>query len=478
MSTKRDQMKNITPWQNLSGAKDLPLYERLAEQIRSSIREGVFREGQRLPSKRSLSESLGVSLTTVGSAYDTLVAEGYLVSFPRSGFEISPLADLYLRLPPVKEYSPRQDHQQATKQMWRLDLDPHGIDKSLYPEKTVKRIYRKIIDAGALSDETHRRGLLILREELAADLKSSQDIEVSASDIVISYGMQGLYRFLFELLSPDMIFGIEDPGYPTLEHTLRRSARKYRFLPLSEEGIHVGDLEQKNVQIASLTPAHQFPTGLEYSSHLRMELLHWAYEKPGRYLIEDAYDSAFCYQPSVESLRKLDPSGERVLYIGSFSRSWSPGLRISYLCLTPDLSRKASDLGIPHANPVPIMEQRFLAELIRSGTYERHLNRARRLYHKKRRQLIAAFDSSSLPWEVRAGTSGLHFTVRLPEETDAGEFVRYLRTQHIRLQSVYQYCFENHWPQELLIGFGALPEENIPSAVHMLEASWEKYINQ
>lgn len=474
MNRKRGQIERIPAWQHLGGKEGAPLYERLAEQIRQSIREGAWCEGMRLPSKRRLAESLGLSLTTITSAYDTLTAEGYLVAYPRSGYAVGPLAELYLRMP-AKEKNILPEPEESPEPAWRYDFGPHGIDKSLFPEKSVKRIYRKIIDEGALSDEPHRRGLFSLRKELAGYLMNSQDILVSPSDIVISYGIQGLYRFLFELLPMNAVFSVEDPGYPSLARTLRRSGKKYYPLPVADEGVRVGDLEKWGINIASLTPMHQFPTGIEYSGTARMRLLEWAYRDKGRYLIEDDYDSAFRSYSTVESLRKLDSRGERVLYIGSFSRSWSPGLRISYIVLTPELSRKAKEMGIPSISPVPLMEQAFLAELIRSNTFERHLNRAARLYRKKRRLLIEAIEASSLPWRIRHAGSGLHFIAELPGGIYAPSFCKRAALFGLHLKSIQEYCHYSSRPGEILIGYGGLPEKEILSAVEALEEAWRLF---
>ncbi len=475
MNKKRGQIERIPAWQHLGGKEGTPLYERLAEQIRQSIREGTWFEGMRLPSKRRLAASLGLSLTTISSAYDTLVAEGYLVAYPRSGYAVGPLAELYLRMPAKEKKILPEPEEENPEPAWRYDFGPHGIDKSLFPEKSVKRIYRKIIDEGALSDEPHRRGLFSLRKELAGYLLSSQDIRISPSDIVISYGIQGLYRFLFDLLPMDAVFSVEDPGYPSLARTLQRSGKKYYPLLLADEGISVRDLEKNRVDIASLTPMHQFPTGIEYSGTARMRLLEWAYREKGRYLIEDDYDSAFRSYSSVESLRKLDGRGERVLYIGSFSRSWSPGLRISYIVLTPDLSRKAKEMGIPSISPVPLMEQAFLAELIRSNTFERHLNRAARLYRKKCRLLIEALEASSLPWRIHQAGSGLHFIAELPEESYAPSFCARAALLGLHIKSIQEYCHHSSRPRDILIGYGGIPVEEIPSAVEALEEAWRLF---
>lgn len=478
MKEKRDQIERIAPWQELPAEPAGPLYERLAEYIRQHIREGQFAEGARLPSKRSLAESLGLSLTTINTAYDILTAEGYLLAKPRSCYQVGPLAELYLQLPDQAEDEKSPEATAAVSRAQEkpvlYDFSINGVDESLFPERTVKRIYKKIIDAGALSTEPEARGLLSLRCELAANLWAAQGIEVNPDNIVISYGTSGLYRFLFELLPKNTIYGLEDPGFPTLRLSLERSGKNYALLPMEKDGVSAARLRQLGVEAACLTPNHQFPTGLAYSGRARQALLHWAYEADRRFLIEDDYDGMIRHTAAGESLKKLDRAGQKVLYLGSFSRSWSPGLRISYVCLPDSLSSKARRIGLPYANPVPLTEQAFLAELIRSRAFERHLNRARRLYRRKRRLLLEAIRASGLPWQLHAGPAGLHITAE-PEDKqiDTRAFVKKAAEEGIKLQRLQDYAFAADCRNTLILGFGRLPETAIEPAVERLRELWE-----
>lgn len=488
MENKRDQIDKIPAWQELPGDLQGSLYERIAEHIRREIRSGHFREGARLPSKRSLAESLGVSLTSVNTAYDILTAEGYLLSYPRSCYKVGPLAELYLHMPaaetePQDEVMNAGENQEAAsladegqaEPKFRYDFSVKGVDESLFREKSIKRIYKKIIDEGALTAEPEARGLTALRRELAALLLSSQGIRVNPDNIVISYGTMGLFRYLFELLPRGTVYGMEDPGMQALQLAFRRSRREFHYLPVGVMGIRPEDLYEKRIDAACLTPGHQFPSGIEYAASVKHALLKWAYEKSGRWLIEDDYDGMIRHRPGGESLKKLDRAAGRVLYIGSFSRSWSPGLRISYICLTDELSRKARGLGLPASNPVPLTEQAFLAELIRSNVFERHLNRARRLYRRKRRRLIEAIRESRLPWSVHAGPAGLHITVRFASElSTADDFAQACARRGIRVTPLDTFCFEEERPSWVLLGFGRIPEEDIKPAVEEMEKIWKE----
>lgn len=475
-------MERISAWQELPGDLSGPLYEQIAEYVRRAVRRGVFCEGQKMPSKRSLAESLGLSLTTINAAYDLLTAEGYLLSYPRSCYRIGPLAELYFHMPPAETRTDSEESvpslssgsaNAAGRDTFRYDLGLSGVDESLFREKQVKRIYKKIIDEGALSAEPEARGLLSLRSELAANLFSAQGILVRPENIIISYGTMGLFRFLFELLPNQTVYGIEDPGFKALELSLKRSGRRFCLLPVGPEGIAPEDLEQNDVTAACLTPNHQFPSGIEYSVPNRRKLLKWAYAAEDRYLIEDDYDGMIRHRSGGESLKKLDAKAERVLYLGSFSRSWSPGLRISYVCLPDGLSRRALRIGIPNSNPVPLTEQMFLAELIRSGAFERHLNRARRLYRRKRRLLLQELRQSDLPWDVKSGPAGLHLTAEIREPSlSASRFSCAAAEAGIKIECMDDYSFESSRPRELIIGFGRIPEDDIKPAVEALGRLW------
>ncbi len=198
-------------------------------------------------------------------------------------------------------------------------------------------------------------------------------------------------QLLIQLLSENTVYAIENPGYEKLNLLFKSNRVHYVSLPLDEHGIEVASLQASDADVLSITPSHQFPTGRIMPVTRRLQLLQWANEKSGRYILEDDYDSEFRYGGKpIPSLQGLDGQG-KVIYLGAFSKSLSPALRISYMVLPEVLMEHyESDLSF-YFCPVPLIEQKILHTFIERGHFERHLNRMRNLYRQKREILVTSY---------------------------------------------------------------------------------------
>ena len=262
--------------------------------VRRDVEGGALGAGERLPSKRALARHLGVSVVTVEAAYGQLVAEGYLEARPRSGYFA---ADIPCPPAPTAPTAPTASALPATSAA-PIFADFSGATPAAgaFPYAAWARTIRRV-----LADESERtllaasgpQGSRALREALAAHLRGLRGMEVDPGQIVVGAGAQTLYHLLVQLLGRHRRFAVEDPGYPRLAATYRAEGAEVAPVALDGDGPSVAALRASGATVLHCMPSHQFPTGLGTPARRRHELLAWAAEEPGRYLVEDDYDCEF-----------------------------------------------------------------------------------------------------------------------------------------------------------------------------------------
>lgn len=442
-----------------------PLYDQLYRYIVAQIRSGALKAGEKLPSKRRLAEHLDLSLTTVERAYGLLMAEGYLESYPRSGCRVAPALTLAPAEPIAIPPAPREEE--------RLDpcFSTSAVDTSVFPYTLWARLSREAVYEGPdLLRRGEGQGDWALRGALAGFLHQYRGVECTPQQVVLGPGMEGLMWILLQLL-PKAVFGLEDPGYASVRHLLDNLGWPYVPVPVDSRGMNVEALGTSGANVAYVTPSHQFPLGVTTPVGRRGELLRWAYERPDRYLIEDDYDSEFRYSSRpIPAMQGMDQRG-RVIYMGTFSRTIAPSIRMAYLILPPGLlERYRAKFG--HQSPtVSRFEQETLRRFLASGAYGRHLRRTGNLYRKRRDALVSALEG----WgEVRGADAGLHLLFTLPGREEADLVARAAQAGY-RVRGLGEYCLrEKPLPGTLVLGFAGLPEERASEAVGELKRALEE----
>ncbi len=441
-----------------------PLYDQLYRYIVSQIRSGALPAGEKLPSKRRLAEHLGVSLTTVERSYGLLTAEGYLESFPRSGCRVTPALTMIPTEPPPA----------PPRQVPRAELDQafstSAVDTSVFPYATWARLTKEAVyENPGLLQRGEGQGDWGLRGTLAGFLHQYRGVNCTPEQVVLGAGLEGLMWVLLQLL-PQAVFALEDPGYASLRRLLDNLGRPYVPVPVDDRGMSAWALGETQAHVAYVTPSHQFPLGVSTPVARRSELLRWAYAKPGRYLIEDDYDSEFRYASRpIPAMQGLDDGG-RVIYVGTFSRTVAPSIRVAYLILPPGL------LEVYHAKfghaaaTVSRFEQEALRKFLASGAYSRHLRRVGNLYRKRRDALVGALE----PWgEVRGADAGLHLLFTLPGREEA-DLVRRAARSGYQVRGLGEYCLRAHpRPGTLVLGFAGLPAERAEEAAQTLRRAFQ-----
>ena len=357
-----------------SNAPAEPAYLRLYARLRDGIVRGVYPLNTRMPSKRVTAEETGLSTVTVEHAYALLCDEGYVEARQRSGyFVVFRSEDAFAlpgeggrRAPPVRS---------------------HGETAEDFPFSVLARTMRGVIsDYGPdILSLSPGGGCRELRQALCRYLAQSRGIETEPERIVVGAGAEYLYGLVVGLLGRERVYGIESPSYRMIEQVYRSLGVSYEKLPLGAQGIDSGALRSTGAQVLHITPYRSFPSGVTASASKRHEYLRWV-AAPGRYLVEDDFESEFSLLRKPEdTLFSLVPT-ENVLYLNTFSRTLSPSLRIGYLLLPGPLLPVYRERYGDHAGTVSTYMQLVLARLIDSGDFERHINRVRR---RKRREAEA-----------------------------------------------------------------------------------------
>ncbi len=412
-----------------------PLYTALYSALKSDILSGRIQRGVKLPSKREMAENNGISIITVENAYSVLLSEGYIYSKPRSGFFVSDIN--YKNFP--QEFYPTIDDkaEEIVNTPLSIDFSSNQTPPDLFPFEDWMRAEKKVfsLERNMLLDNPPSMGCLTLRCAIRDYLRDVRGLRADEKNIVIGAGSEYLYQVLTLLIGKGKRYGIEDPGYRKMELMYRSQDVDVAFLSLDDWGIRKEELEEKKIDILHITPSHQYPTGVVMTVSKRYELLSWAAEKKGRYIIEDDYDSDLRLDGRpIAALKAIDTEGT-VIYLNTFSKALSSTVRISYMVLPPSLGEKYRKELFFLSSPVSTFEQYTLSEFISSGKLESHINRLRTYYRKKRDAFIKALKMSSIGGrlEIKGENAGLHFLMKVNTEHNEDEIVKRAEEEGLRL---------------------------------------------
>lgn len=437
------------------------LYEYLYKCIKGDILEGKLAAGEKLPSKRSFAKNLGVSVITVENAYAQLVAEGYIYSLPKSGYYVAEIKN-YLLTPEIKGQGSQregwltqtegQGRQPGEEKEQRRDGAPNPIsidlvnsrtDPGQFPFTIWAKLLREVLaeKREELMDKSPGGGIPQLRSAIARYLLQYQNIQVTEEQIIIGAGTEYLYGLIIQLLGQEKRYALEDPGYVKLAKIYGSYLVETDYIPMDESGVQVDKLRESGAQVMHISPSHHYPTGITTPISRRYELLAWANEQEGRYIIEDDYDCEFrmAGRP-IPALQSIDQLG-RVIYMNTFTKSLTSTIRISYMVLPPELLRKfRENLGF-YSCTVSNFEQYTLAEFIGRGYFEKHINRMRNHYRSKRDELLRAIKESSLGEKVSVlqADGGLHFLLKVETDRTDQELILGAAQKGVGISCLSQY---------------------------------------
>ena len=444
------------------------LYEQLYDFIRTDILRGSLKSGERLPSKRKLAEHLQVSVITVENAYNQLIAEGYIQSQEKRGYFVARMDEAL----PAPEKRPEVTV--PPEKSWFMDFKTNHISGEQFPFSVWAKLMRAQLleqDKQLLQPQKYN-GVPELRGAIADYLYHARGMSVHPEQILIGSGTEYLYNLIIQLLGRDKVYAVEDPGYQKIASIYRVNDAAYRPIRMDREGLSVRQLRETDVDVVHLSPSHHFPTGLVTPITRRQELLKWANEKPGRYIIEDDYDSEFRFSGRpIPTLFSIDEQ-EKVLYINTFSKTIAPSIRISYLILPPSLlALYREKLGF-YACTVPSFEQYTLARFLSRGYFEKHINRMRKFYKNRRNRLIGLLEGCgfSRRLTILEQDAGLHFLVKVNTALTDRELTEGLARAGVRVRALSEYYHDGSPDLHcLVVNYSGLEEPQLEQALNRLE---------
>lgn len=442
-------------------------YYSLYSALREDILKGKIACGDKLPSKRALAQNLGVSVMTVQTAYEQLLAEGYIYSRERSGYFVAD-ANVGERTDSVQVKTAV-----APRKKYSLDLVSGSPPSELFPFSVWARLMRSVLSGEGehLLERVPGCGDASLREQIAAYLYRVRGVSVQADRIVVGAGAEYLYGIVVQLLGRDKLYAVENPGYGKISSTYRLNGAECVYIPVRSSGVDCGEVERSGADAIHISPSHQYPTGAVMPVAARIRLIKWARER-GAYIIEDDYDSEFRLSGKpLQSMLGLCP--DRVIYINTFSKTLAPSMRIGYMVLPPDLYAVFDKIFGRSANVVPLFEQKALAAMIGGGYFERHINRLKNYYRGVRAELAQAIASLPFRTEVNDTGSGLHLTVKFPDAS-SDEYIKERAESagiHIKCLTDYLYQPLEGCKNTAVINYGGLKKGALQPFLHAFDCA-------
>ncbi|MEN8504283.1 MULTISPECIES: PLP-dependent aminotransferase family protein [Paraburkholderia] len=471
------------------------LLGQIYRQLRAGILEGRLAGGTRLPSTRDLATQLGVSRKTTLDVFERLLSEGYLSARAGSGTFV---ADGLERLP--SERSPHARAAEAARErakarakgaaraqpLWEAmpetlplprpsvrspqDFVGGATDKTLFPFDVWRRCVNRALRAQARAPGTYRdaAGEQELRLAISRYLAFNRAVSSNWEDVIVTQGAQHALDLMARItLRPGEIAAVEDPGYPPALACFKATGARVAPVQVDGEGLIVSKLPDK-ARLVYVTPSHQFPLGMPMSLERRVELLEWA-QKRGAVIIEDDYDCEYRFEGRpMEPLKSLDRAG-LVAYVGTFSKTIFPELRVGYMVPPASLFGalfKARQIADWHGCT---LTQTALASFMLNGDFAKHLRRTHKAYAARRAMLLEHLRGGLAPWlEPIVPTAGIHMAARLKAPLTEQAVVGAAREASIGLYGIAPF-YQRVKPQAgLIFGYGAIAVEHIDAALTRL----------
>ncbi|WP_435200038.1 PLP-dependent aminotransferase family protein [Janibacter sp. GS2] len=477
----------VTNLLDIDADSPVPLYRQLRQALECQIVSGTFDPGLPLPSSRELARELGVSRNTVNAAYEEFLAEGMVVAHPRRGLFINPdlvagsgerglvdevaidwsrhlVAPLDAALPEITKARDWMDHP--------YPFVAGQVNPADFPRLAWARSLRQALDPPhlhfSLRDSVDEDDPFLL-EMLCRKVLPSRGIDVTPEHVLITSGSQhGLDLLAATMIRPGDAVGVEDPGYTDARHRFAVAGAHLVPFPVDEDGI-VPDRGLDGLRLLHVTPSHHSPTNVTLSGERRQRLIALA-DESDTLIVEDDYDAEFRYHGKPTPALKARPQSGRVIYLGSFTKFFAPGLRLGYLVAEPDLIAELRRRRRYLVRHVSGHQQRGMALLLEAGQYQRTIRRRRSRLSRKWTELTTAL-AEELPSFAGAPPGGVSIWVRGPEGLDCSELADLVLEDGVVIERGDVFFFDpvanaHHFR----LGFAAIEEEAIRPGVRLLSA--------
>lgn len=460
-------MKPIIPdFDNASGS---PLYIQLYNYLKKEITEGRISKGEKLPSLRTLAKNLSISITTVEMAYNQLLVEGYVKSKPQSGYYTTSI-NAESKSKPGFSSAP-------------LDFDTYPFTKAKYKYDTGsfdfikwKKCLAKVLNehADLLLFESDPQGEKVLRHEISGYLYSSRGVKCTPDQVVIAAGTQQLTNHLARIMRKMNISHVstEDPGYMPLQNIFRDMGFTLTKIPVHSDGINIEKLPVNIPSAVYVSPSNQFPTGAVMPIGRRYRLLDWAM-KNHSIILEDDYDSELRYfGKPVPALQGLDRS-DSVVYLGSFSSTLFPAIKISYMVLPNHIVDIFQKIKNDYDQTCSKEEQLALAMFMEKGYYTTNIKKLRNLYARKLQNVLAAFNKYGKNFVTPQNTSsGINIIINVKTEKNTNLLCQLAATLSVKVMPMSSLIQEDR--AELIFYYNQIPLDEIDRTIKDLIFLWTK----
>lgn len=450
----------------------IPLYEQIYDYIKTDIQSGRIPYGEKLPSTRFLSKHLEVSRSTVELAYEQLLSEGYIESVPYKGFFVAQIDELYH----LKKDKPQPQRERKEARRYRYDFTPNGVDLKSFPYNVWRKLSKDILldDRTELFRSGDSQGEYGFRSAICSYLYQARGVDCTPDQIIVGAGSDYILMLLGMILGMDHTIAFEDPTYKQAYRMA--GGMSYNCIPVSmdKNGMKVTELEKSGADIAYVTPSHQYPTGVIMPIRRRMELLKWACEEQGRYIVEDDYDSEFRYKGKpIPALKGYDAS-DKVIYLGTFSKSIAPAIRLSYMVLPKPLQEAYEQKARFVNSTVSKVDQLIVQKFIEEGYYERHLNKTRALYKSRHDVLIEELRPMADICTISGENAGVHLLLTFQNGMAEEELIDRAARADIRVYGLSDYRIRENCEEKatILLGYANLTEDQIREAARLLRDCW------
>lgn len=479
-----------------SGANE-PLYIQIYRQLREQIVTGQLPEGHKLPSTRSLAQTLAVSRNTVESAYLQLCSEGYVSSRAGSRFRVERLDGTLLTdntaalnplpsaltlpytIPPLSG-STAADFPETTEPLpeCRWDFQYGSLSPESFPMRLWRRLANKCLSSITAEQMTaygDPKGEPELRNEIISYLRKSRGVICEPEQLIISSGGEAALSMLCQLFWVHThTVAMEEPGYSGARRIFQNHG--YRVVPvgLDKDGIDLGQLGNTQARLVYVTPSHQFPMGSLLPIQRRLQLLDWAKRNNG-IIIEDDYDGELRYNSRpIPSIQGIASTGS-VVYMGTFSKSLSPSLRINYMVLPKPWLTVFDWVLAGYQSTVSLISQQVLTRFMQQGHWERHLQSIRHS-NKCKHDLLVRSIQETMGGRViiHGGNAGLHLVLECPNGLSESQLMDRARQRGVRVFPVSGFWMqpERYSDNMVLLSFGGIAERDIAEGIKQLALAW------
>jgi GntR family transcriptional regulator/MocR family aminotransferase len=467
------------------------LHRQIREAFKVAILKGNLSAGQQVPSTRSLSLELGISRIPILNAYAQLLAEGYVETRTGAGTFVAANLLQQRAQSTFHESAERRNRQQSVavsrhsrllasraSTPWTYGSGAFSVGQLAFDQFPM-RVWSNLVGRHARKIRVSSlnygdpMGFKEFREAIATYLRTARAVHCESNQIlVVSGSQQALDLSARVLFDPGNAVWVEEPSYALMRHALTLAGCELVPVPVDDNGLDVaaGIRLCRQAKGAYVTPSHQFPLGVTMSASRRLHLLDWA-DREGTWIIEDDYDSEYRYESMpIASLQGLDRNS-RVVYIGTFSKTLFPALRLGYMVLPPDLVdhfvavRRVLDIFPSN------LYQAVLTDFINQGHFARHIRRTRLVYADRRTTLVDAIRSEfGNQLEVCGSEAGMHLVVMLPKGLRDGEIAARAARRKLWLWPLSPSYLGRATRQGFVLGFAGTPAAEIPAAVRRLKA--------